>query len=58
MKEQEQDKQTFIRPLRSITLLALGLLTGIIAGYGAVVFRMMISFFHNLLFYGQFNLFL
>ena len=39
-----------------ILLLIFGVIIGIIAGYGAVVFRLMISFFHNLLFFTEFNL--
>ncbi|MEM8954603.1 MAG: chloride channel protein [Verrucomicrobiota bacterium] len=35
----------------------LGVLVGIIGGFGAVVFRMMIGFFHNLLFLGNFSLY-
>ncbi|MEM7144704.1 MAG: chloride channel protein [Verrucomicrobiota bacterium] len=34
----------------------LGVLVGIIGGFGAVVFRMMIAFFHNLLFLGTWSL--
>ena len=35
----------------------LAILTGTIAGFGAVFFRMMIGFVHNLLFLGQINVF-
>ena len=34
-------------------LALLAIVAGIIAGYGAVVFRAMIGGFHNLLFFGQ-----
>lgn len=36
-----------------ILLLFFGLITGIVAGYGAVIFRLMISFFHNILFFAE-----
>ena len=35
----------------------LSVLIGIVAGLGAVVFRALIAFFHNLLFLGKFSLF-
>jgi len=34
----------------------LALITGIISGYGAILFRYMISFFHNLFFFGKISL--
>lgn len=40
----------------AITMILFGLCVGIIGGFGAVIFRKMISFFHNLLFYGTLNL--
>ncbi len=39
--------------LHPILMLGLGLVVGILGGFGAVIFRKMIAFFHNLLFYGQ-----
>lgn len=39
----------------SIGFVGLAVLTGVIAGFGAVGFRMLIGFFHNLLFFGQFS---
>ena len=44
-------------PISPFSMLILGFAVGIIGGIGAVIFRMMISFFHNLLFYGEFDLF-
>jgi len=38
------------------TMAALALGVGVVAGFGAVVFRGMISLFHNLLFHGHFSL--
>lgn len=39
----------------SLGFISLAVLTGIIAGFGAVGFRLLIAFFHNLLFFGQFS---
>ncbi|MEE9452238.1 MAG: chloride channel protein [Gammaproteobacteria bacterium] len=44
------------RPISLVFLLFFGVLIGVIGGYGAVLFRMMISFFHNILFFANFNL--
>lgn len=44
-------------PFGPLTLLLLSILVGLIAGLGAVVFRGLIAFFHNLLFLGKFSLF-
>ncbi len=46
-----------IKSVSPFSMLILSFAVGIIGGAGAVIFRMMISFFHNLLFYGEFNLF-
>ena len=46
-----------ISALHPIVMLVLGLGIGVIAGFGAVLFRMMIGFAHNLLFFGRVNLF-
>jgi chloride channel protein, CIC family len=43
--------------LNSFVMLLLGVAVGVIGGFGAVVFRLMIGFFHNLLFFGRFDLF-
>ncbi len=42
-------------PLKSFRTWVLAMLVGIFAGLGAVVFRLMIGFFHNLLLLGQFS---
>jgi CIC family chloride channel protein len=41
------------KPFGPLTFLSLSILVGIIAGLGAVVFRGLIAFFHNLLFLGK-----
>lgn len=45
--------QTVSRSLDAFTLWALSILVGVAAGLGAVVFRLLIGFFHNLLFLGK-----
>ena len=40
----------------SMYLSALAVVIGIVAGYGAIAFRYMIVFFHNLFFFGKFDL--
>ena len=42
-------------PLPRIAMLFLGLMVGVVAGYGAVVFRYMIGLVHNALFLGEFK---
>ena len=42
-------------PYGPIRMLLLALLIGIITGFGAVAFRIMIGLVHNLLFFGQFS---
>lgn len=37
-------------------MLFMGFIVGVVAGFGSIAFRMMIGFFHNLLFYGKFDL--
>ena len=44
-----------MRPMRRAGFLFLALLTGLIAGLGAVVFRALIALVHNALFYAQFS---
>jgi CIC family chloride channel protein len=48
-------KKRTLKPLNTLSLFLLALLIGIIAGLGAVVFRGLIAFFHNLLFLGNFS---
>ncbi|MEJ2229275.1 MAG: chloride channel protein [Alphaproteobacteria bacterium] len=43
------------RRVDQLQLLLMGLAVGIITGTGAILFRMLISLFHNLLFYGKFS---
>jgi CIC family chloride channel protein len=43
------------RSLNGLVFAALAILAGVIAGLGAVVFRYLIGFFHNLFFLGQFS---
>lgn len=43
-------------PLGSLKFSSLSILVGIVAGFGAVLFRAMIALFHNLLFLGQLSL--
>jgi chloride channel protein, CIC family len=45
------------RDLSQLSIGGLAVLVGIIAGFGAIVFRGMIGFVHNLLFLGQFSFF-
>lgn len=45
--------QTDARPLKLVTLCSLALFVGVVAGFGAVLFRALIAFIHNLLFFGQ-----
>jgi chloride channel protein, CIC family len=41
------------RKLGTTMMFALSMLVGIVAGLGAVAFRLLIGFFHNLLFLGR-----
>lgn len=52
------DKQNRHEPkaLGSFVMMTFGLFVGIIGGFGAIGFRLLISLFHNLLFYGRFDL--
>jgi CIC family chloride channel protein len=45
------------KPISGLSMALLSVLIGIVAGLGAVVFRALIAFFHNLLFLGKFSLF-
>lgn len=46
---------TTTKALNIWLLIFLGMLVGVIGGFGAVIFRLMIGFFHNLLFFGRFD---
>jgi CIC family chloride channel protein len=48
-----KDEETRNKPLAPLMLSFLGFVVGIIAGLGAVAFRGLIAFFHNLLFLGK-----
>jgi len=52
-----RSRGSFSRALEEASLgfIGLAVLTGVIAGFGAVGFRMLIGFFHNVLFFGQFS---
>ncbi len=41
------------KPYGPISFLLLSILVGVVAGFGAVVFRELIAFFHNLFFLGK-----
>jgi chloride channel protein, CIC family len=51
-----ENRQTKRRPLNSFLLVLIAALVGVIGGFGAVAFRALIAFFHNLLFLGKFSL--
>jgi len=44
------------KPLGTLTMLLLSVLVGIVGGLGAIVFKAIIAFFHNLFFFGQLGL--
>ncbi|OGT37221.1 MAG: hypothetical protein A3F12_06535 [Gammaproteobacteria bacterium RIFCSPHIGHO2_12_FULL_38_14] len=44
-----------MKPLLWVRFYLLVVLVGIVAGFGAIFFRELIGFFHNLLFYGEFS---
>jgi CIC family chloride channel protein len=48
-----RDSERANKPLAPLTLSGLGVAVGIIAGFGAVIFRGLIAFFHNVLFLGK-----
>ncbi len=48
-----EDEQAKHSPLNSFLLALIAVLVGVIAGFGAVAFRALIAFFHNLLFLGK-----
>jgi chloride channel protein, CIC family len=50
------DNQSNHNPLSPFVIFLLAILVGIVAGFGAVAFRALIAFFHNLLFLGQLSL--
>lgn len=54
-KREKSALNTQDQPIGPLLILTLGLMVGIIGGLGAVVFRAMIGFFHNVLFSGQLN---
>ncbi|MGA3118012.1 MAG: chloride channel protein [Syntrophobacteraceae bacterium] len=51
-----ENKQPQHPPLNSFLLALIAVLVGVIGGFGAVAFRALIAFFHNLLFLGKFSL--
>ena len=51
-----ENKQAKHPPLNAFLLTLLAVLVGVIGGLGAVVFRALIAFFHNLLFLGKLSL--
>ena len=51
-----ENKQPQHPPLNSFLLALIAVLVGVIGGFGAVAFRALIAFFHNLLFMGKFSL--
>jgi CIC family chloride channel protein len=44
------------KPVSFVSLILLAVVVGVVAGLGAIVFRGLIAFFHNLLFLGAFSL--
>ena len=46
------DERPVNKPLRTLSFYLLSILIGVVSGLGAVVFRWMIAFFHNLFFLG------
>lgn len=55
MISQEKLQSDDLKSLSQRWLVVCAVLVGLVAGIGAVAFRMMIGFVHNLLFYGKFN---
>ena len=53
--EPNESKATGTRPISPLLLSLLSVLVGVVAGFGAVVFRGLIGLFHNLLFLGRFS---
>ncbi len=56
MTTKEKQKPEEIKALSLPVMVFCSVLVGIVAGFGAVAFRMMISLAHNLFFYGKFNI--
>ena len=54
MKDNEAAKE---KTVRELNLSLLSVLVGVVAGLGAVFFRGLIAFFHNLFFLGKFSVF-
>ena len=48
-----RDDERANKPLAPLTLSFLGVVVGVIAGFGAVAFRGLIAFFHNAMFLGK-----
>jgi CIC family chloride channel protein len=53
--EPKENKAIGRKPLSPLLLSLLSVLVGVVAGFGAVVFRGLIGLFHNLLFLGRFS---
>ncbi len=51
-----ENNQSKHPPLNSLLLAVIAVLVGVIGGFGAVAFRALIAFFHNLLFLGKLSL--
>jgi chloride channel protein, CIC family len=49
-------KNKTLKPLNTFSLFLMAVMIGVVAGLGAVVFRGLIAFFHNLFFLGEFSL--
>lgn len=47
---------TEIKPRHSLTMIGLILLIGVLGGLGAVFFHILVNLFHNLFFYGKWNI--
>jgi len=51
-----ENNQSKHPPLNSFLLAVIAVLVGVVGGFGAVAFRALIAFFHNLLFLGKLSL--
>ncbi len=51
-----ENQQSTRTPLNSFLLALIAVFVGVVSGFGAVAFRALIAFFHNLLFMGKFSL--
>lgn len=52
----EMEPKRHLTPLNFLSLSVLSILIGAVAGFGAVLFRALVAFFHNLLFFGAWSL--